>query len=299
MDFQHYRDEDYGEVCAFLLALNAADRRHINWNWARFEWMIEHPLFDRNSRSAIGLWRDGRRVVGAAIYDHYFGEAFCAALPAYEALLPEILNYAARELSDEAGLAVAFCDESEREIEAAAALGFEKTEQHEIVMARGLDGTLPYKLPDACSLAEFEPGGEAELRAIQWLFWQGFDHGSDREAFEKDFRESGAASAKRRVHFDPRLSLAARAPDGELAAYVCLWFDPRSDYAYLEPLCTIPAQRGKGLARALVFEGLNRAYALGARRAYVISDMVFYEKFGFEKEWVYTFYRKRPKGEKA
>ena len=101
-----YRDEDYEAVCDFLIELNRKDRTHINWNWARFEWMMEHPEFDRDARNSIGLWWAGDGIIGAAIYDMYFGEAFCGALPEYEELYPEILGYAYRELKDDSGLAI-------------------------------------------------------------------------------------------------------------------------------------------------------------------------------------------------
>ena len=55
MEFRHFSDADYEAVCDFLIALNRPDRMHINWNWARFEWMYEHPEFDKNTRDAIGL----------------------------------------------------------------------------------------------------------------------------------------------------------------------------------------------------------------------------------------------------
>ena len=60
----------------------------------------------------------------------------------------------------------------------------------------------------------------------------------------------------------------------------------------MEPVCTVPAHRGKGIAAVLLSEALTRAKALGAREAYVISDLLFYEKLGFEEAQHYTFYRK-------
>ena len=80
--------------------------------------------------------------------------------------------------------------------------------------------------------------------------------------------------------------------NGEYTAYCCLWYDERTDYAYIEPVCTIPSYRGKGIAKALIYEALNRVKALGAKRAFVISDMEFYHKLGFEKILHYTFYSK-------
>ena len=67
--FKKYAKEDYESVCHFLIELCSCDRTHINWNWARFEWMAEHPEFDQNHISSIGLWIDDGKVIGAAIYD--------------------------------------------------------------------------------------------------------------------------------------------------------------------------------------------------------------------------------------
>ena len=119
MKFKHYCNNDYEAVCGFLIELNRENQNHINWNWARFEWMMEHPEFDKSLKESIGLWMDGEKVVGAAIYDMYFGEAFCCVLPGYEALYPEILAYAYRELRDDNGLGIAICDDNEKEIKAA------------------------------------------------------------------------------------------------------------------------------------------------------------------------------------
>ncbi len=292
MGLRNYRREDYPALCDFLVALNEPGRDHINWNWARLEWMIEHPEFDRGASSAIGLWLDGEQVVGAAIYDMYFGEAFCAALPGHERLFGAILAYAYRELRDEAGLAIAIGEGNSREIEAAREAGFLPTEQTETVMRRALSGDLSADLPEGFRLAELDHADTAQVEALQWLFWKGFDHGDDRKEFEADLERTRALGLQIRPHFDRTLSLAALAPDGEAAAYCCLWQLPGTDYAYVEPVCTVPEYRGKGLAKALLFEAMDRAAARGAKEAFVISDMDFYEKLGFEKRSVYRFYRK-------
>ena len=286
MEFRNYTEDDYEALCGFLIALNHDDRRHINWNWARFEWMYEHPEFDKETIDAIGLWLDSGRIVGAAIYDMYFGEAFCAVLPGCEALYPAVLLYAYRELGDENGLSVAVCDDSTGETEALTQLGFTLTEQDETIMRVALDSELPVRFPEGFSVEELDPAARAY--DFQWLLWQGFDHGTDQAEFE--VKDPVVPQVRR--HLDPRLSLTAVAPGGTLAAYCCLWYDSRTDYAYVEPVCTVPAYRGRGVAKALVSEALNRARSLGARQAYVISDAVFYEKLGFRKELHFSFYRK-------
>ena len=286
MEFRHFSDADYEAVCDFLIELNQANRTHINWNWARFEWMYEHPAFDKGARDAIGLWFDGERVVGAAIYDMYFGEAFCGVLSAYVDLYPEVLKYAFDALKDENGLAIAICDRNTAEIRAANRAGFLPTDQTETIMEIDLDMPREAALPNGFSLYEPDPVQDAE--ALQWLFWQGFDHGEDRAEFER----GKTAVSRARRHLRRELGIAAVDGTGEYAAFCCLWFSEKTDYAYVEPVCTIPRHRGKGLAKALLCEAMHRARALGARIAYVISDMPFYETLGFRKTYHYTFYKK-------
>ena len=287
MIVKQYQPSDYQAVCDFLIALNRDDKTHINWNWARFEWMAEHPEYDKSLSDSIGLWRDGDKVVGAAIYDMYFGEAFCGVLKDYEALYPEILDYAYQNLKDDAGLGIAVCDNSVWEIEALKAAGFSPAEQTENIMRINLDHDLPVKAPKGLSIIELDP--KDKIQEIQWLFWQGFDHGSDREEFERE----ESFTPQMRPHFDPRLSLTAVNEEGEMVAYCCLWYAEHTDYAYVEPVCTIPVWRGKGVAKALLHKALNHAKALGAKQAYVLSDLPFYEKIGFENDLHYTFYWKQ------
>ena len=274
-----YRDEDYEAVCDFLIELNQKDRTHINWNWARFEWMMEHPEFDKSAKSAIGLWRVRNRVVGAAIYDMYFGEAFCAALPEYSSLHPEILDYARRYLSDDNGLAIALCDGAE-----SAPEDFSQIEESENVMRLSLEKLKPRALPEGYSFCELDPGEEPY--EFQWLLWRGFDHGEDRAEFEA----RDPIVPQKRPHLNRSLSLAALSPEGGRVAYACVWYSEKTDYAYVEPVCTAPAHRGNGIAAALVTEALGRAKSLGAREAFVISDLPFYEKLGFESFSHNTFF---------
>ena len=287
MGFKNYSSGDYDAVCLFLIELNSGDKSHINWNWARFEWMSEHPEFDKSLTGSIGLWTDKDRIVGAAIYDMYFGEAFCAALPGYDRLYPGILEYAYRELKDDAGLGIAICDDSVKEIEAARQAGFAAAEQTETMLCRALREASPPPLPDGMRFTQLDPAKEPY--AFQWLLWQGFDHGEDREVFE---REDKIVPQVRR-HLDPYLSVAAVDASGETAAYCCLWYSEKTDYAYVEPVCTIPSYRGKGIAKAVVCEAMNRARSRGAKKAYVLSDMAFYKKLGFEADRHFTFYWKK------
>ncbi len=287
MKFKSFTDEDYEAVCAFLIELNAEDTTHINWNWARFEWMYEHPEFDKTCTDAIGLWLDEGKVVGAAIYDMYFGEGFCGVLPEYRELYPEVLEYALKKLSDDSGFALAVCDENADEINAVLVQGFTGIEQSENMMELDLDREFGAALPEGLRIVNPDP--VKDIYELSWLFWQGFDHGEDKAEFEKE--EIGTPRARK--HFNRDLCVAACDDAGELVSICGLWYDPKTDYAYVEPVCTIPRYRGKGVAKAVIHEALNRAKGLGAGRAFVISDMDFYTGLGFRNKHHYTFYRKK------
>ncbi|GGP16705.1 GNAT family N-acetyltransferase [Nonomuraea glycinis] len=59
------------------------------------------------------------------------------------------------------------------------------------------------------------------------------------------------------------------APDGSVAAYCLLWLDDAVKAVVLEPVGTVPAHRGRGLARAACLAGLRAARERGAEVAVV------------------------------
>lgn len=284
--FRTYLETDYESVCRFLIELNRTDRSHVNWNWARFEWMYGHPYTDCSLLGSIGLWLEKERVVGAALFDMYFGEAFCGVLPGFEPLLPDVLGYAYEHMKDESGLAVAIEDGNASEIRIASKYCFVQIDQSETIQHIILDRQFSVVIPDGYSIDSVDPMDSPER--MQWLFWQGFDHGDDYEAFLKEPQ----VPPRPRPHFNRDLSLCAYSPDGVPVACACLWKHPDTDYAYIEPVCTIPSARRKGLAKALLCEAMNRVRTLGAKTVYVISDQDFYTSIGFSTAYHYTFYRK-------
>ncbi len=287
MTFKNFTEGDYEAVCDFLIELNSDDRSHINWNWARFEWMYEHPEFDKDAIESIGLWIDNGRIVGAAIYDMYFGEGFCGVLPEFKHLYPEVLEYACSSLKDDVGFGLAVCDDNADELDSVLKHGFVRNEQTENIMELDLNREFIAELPQNCSFVNPDPIENAY--ELQWLFWQGFDHGDNKAEFEKE----EVITPRIRKHFDKDLCMAVCNDSGELVSICGLWYSKKTDYVYVEPVCTIPGYRGQGIAKADIFEALNRAKKLGAKRAYVISDMDFYANLGFVNKYHYTFYWNR------
>jgi ribosomal protein S18 acetylase RimI-like enzyme len=67
------------------------------------------------------------------------------------------------------------------------------------------------------------------------------------------------------------LDLVAIAPDGAFAAYTIAWYDETNAMGIFEPVGCHPDYQRRGLAGAVMREGLRRLYDLGARVAHVNS----------------------------
>lgn len=69
--------------------------------------------------------------------------------------------------------------------------------------------------------------------------------------------------------YDPALDLSVETADGETAGYVLFWPDPVTGVGLLEPMRVEEPFQRRGLARALIAEGLDRLARRGIRRAKV------------------------------
>jgi ribosomal protein S18 acetylase RimI-like enzyme len=66
--------------------------------------------------------------------------------------------------------------------------------------------------------------------------------------------------------YDPGLDLAIEARDGRVAGYALFWFDPVTGVGLVEPMRVEEEFQRRGLARALLTEGLHRLAKRGAQR---------------------------------
>jgi mycothiol synthase len=111
-----------------------------------------------------------------------------------------------------------------------------------------------------------------------------------REVWEPSkFSSPGYARLREKPAYRPDLDLVAVTPEGELAAYCIVWWDPDARTGLFEPVGTAVAHRRRGYARAMMFDALRRLRALGATDALVISvtpesepARLLYESVGFE-----------------
>ncbi|GGI66275.1 hypothetical protein GCM10011482_19290 [Enterococcus alcedinis] len=288
--FKKYTDLDYHTVCEFLIKLSKEDDKHINWNWARWEWMSFHPEFDTNLTEKIGLWFSDSELVGMTTYDHYFGEAFYAVKKGYEMLEREILQYAVDNFSDVNGLGIAVNQKDSHTLDLLKEYGFEKNDNNENILEKLFEENgFDYTLPVGIRIKELDVN--QDLYKQHSVLWHGFENEGDlpldQTTLDKQSRMLSAPSLNSYLH------LVAVNEENDFVAYCGCWYHPQTDYAYVEPVCTIPNYRKKGLGKALVLEALKRSQSAGAEKAYVISDSPFYKNMGFMQHSNYSFYWKK------
>ncbi|HSJ72399.1 MAG TPA: GNAT family N-acetyltransferase [Acidimicrobiia bacterium] len=158
------------------------------------------------------------------------------------------------------------------------ARGYTREAWESVQRWRSLD-TPPPELPDAegYAIRSARAGDPDDAQRLADLINAAFGH---------SFDASVLLHFERAPSFVPDLVMIAEAPDGTFAAHAGIVIDRRNALAIVEPVCTHPDHRRRGLASACMAEGLRRAWALGATRATVSTGSdnpsnLVYGRLGF------------------
>ena len=285
--FKNFDNSYYDSVCDFLIELSKDDLKHINWNWARWEWMAFHPEFNAGLADKIGLWFCSDELVGMTTYDQYFGEAFFAVKKGFEELEKDILEYAIATFTDENGLGIAVNDTDTNTIDLLRSYGFAKHDNTENILELTFENlTFDFSVPQGIAIKNLDT--KKDLYKHQKVLWKGFDHEGNAPDDETTVNKQKTMLAA--PHLNSYLHTIAENEEGEYVAYCGCWYSLKTVYAYVEPVCTIPQYRNKGLGRAVLLEALKRCCSLGAKKAYVISNDNFYKSLDFHQHSHYAFY---------
>jgi GNAT superfamily N-acetyltransferase len=279
--------DDFHRVRDLLLRINTGTVRLPGFLWARWEWMISQRnapfsmLRDPGAQARIGLWERDERVVAAVTFEDTPGHAYLLLDPDHRDLAPHLVRHAIDHLGHDRRISVIVPD-SDRELQqVVAAHGFRAGQGGEATAVLDLGGDLAYELPTGYRIVEL--GTEPDLGQFHRVLALGF--GGPEEVPTADAPSPEMLELRRQAlsgpHLDPELHIAVAAPDGRWAAYCGTWHEPGTDYALVEPVCTVAGERRRGLGRAAVLEALARCRERGAREAYVGSGQEFYRSFGF------------------
>ena len=136
------------------------------------------------------------------------------------------------------------------------------------------------------------------------LCWYGFGHGErgdfvDWDKYDDSLEWTPAKSHKSSLsrilspspHDSSQYNIVIADKDEEYVCFSGMWWVPQNQLAYMEPLCTHPDHRKKGLASAALSLHYKRMKALGASHMTGGGDP-FYQKLGYGKGYHCTIWRK-------
>ena len=302
-------DLDFLRVRDFLVDTFGLVEKPLNWRlerWNYARWFISPMLADygvvdddpQAYQQAIHIWNEltglwqneSGDLVGVACIEHTdrthrgWGEVHLQHHPAYDAVLPELLAYAEQHLHNQERNLVYLpvYDYDHALLEAVQRRGYERIEKYTLwdaVLDPSVVDLGQAYLPPGYRLQSMADDNDLDRRPK--AFGQGFNHPDP-----KDWPSHLAyAELQKAPDYRPELDLYVVAPDGEFVSFCIVWWDPKNRIASLEPVGTVPEHRRKGLARAVVLEGIRRVAELGAERVFVGSDQAFYLSLGFELKY--------------
>jgi mycothiol synthase len=274
---RNYQDEDdYWRIRQFLrevMLLNGL--REWSWGVARLDYW---HFFGMNSihpfaplPEIIFLWETSDGKIAAVLNPEDPGNTFLQVHPSFKthSLEEEMILLAEQRLSINHGekrwVAVWADSQDELRLGILKSRGFVRGPETENQWRRDLDGLIP-KAPLAAGYTIRCLGEASEIPARSWASWRGFHPDEPEEKYQGC---QWYSNIQRCPLYRRDLDLLAAAPDGSIASFATFWFDDATRTTYIEPVATVPEHLRKGLARAVITEGLRHVQRMGAVRAFV------------------------------
>ena len=276
---------DFMDVYQFMIEVYEKDWR--NGVPAPFlEYALSSDWMDKSLVHRWKLWEDNGRIVGLVFYENPVNDVYFSLRPGYEKLADEMVMYAVSFMPHVDGhLRFVIFDGQNAIKQAAAKIGFQQSFGY-IEKVFDFDQPLNYSLPDGFHFVESK---KLSVEKIAECCWKGFDHEKEEGPWDGD-AEYGYYTLMA-PHMNPEDSIVIENDEGEYVCYAGMWWTPENHLAYMEPLCTIPKYRKKGLAAAALSEHYRRLKPLGATHM-TGGDNTFYEKIGFKPLIHWTFWEK-------
>jgi GNAT superfamily N-acetyltransferase len=274
---RNFRDEeDFWRMREFLRqTLLCNDLREKSWPVMRLDYWRWHCIENckgcESMEKVSFLWEtpDGR--LAAVLNPEEAGQVFLHIHPDYqtEVLEQEMISFAEKTLSikKEGKNAIAIWADSEVSQRQAvlAGRGYTRGRWVENQWRCELDAAIPQAHPAEGYIVR-SLGPREELPARSWASWRAFHPDEPREAYQG---WDWYLNIQRCPLYRRDLDIVAATASDEIASFATFWYDDATRTAYIEPVGTMPEHQRRGLARAVITEGLRRVQWMGAKRAFV------------------------------
>lgn len=259
-----------------------------------FEYALTSSWLDKRYLYLNRLWFDGEKAVGFVFYEQPCTDVYFSLSHGYEALADEMIEYAEKCMSGNVEeKTFVFNSEQKVLMEAAEKRGYRQNFISENYVIDFGIAMLNYQLPDGFHFVEPDNVDPVKLAIC---CWKGFDH-EDKGPFENwEAEDSGTSWNPKKAYQGIISDVMAPPPHStygyniivanEKEEYVCfsgMWWVEKNKLAYMEPLCTIPEYRHKGLAAAALSEHYRRMKELGAE-CMTGGGNEFYHRIGYNRK---------------
>ncbi len=271
---RYEKEDDYWVIRQFLRDVYLRnDRTEHSWPAARLDWWRWHGILncgDGNLETDVFLWETEGGELAAVLNCEGRGHAFLQVDPRFrtQALEEEMLDVAERELvgigstSKRPFIAVSAQDADVMRTGLLTRRGhIRRADLQQIFRKRDLALPIPAApAPDGYAIRAMR-ADEEDLKKRSWASWRAF------HPDEPNWKYDGWTwlhNAMRAPMYRRDLDIVAEAPSGDIAAFATVWYDDVTRSTYCEPVGTMPEHQRKGLARAVIAEGMRRSKELGA-----------------------------------
>ena len=230
---------------------------------------------------------DNGKIVAFCFNESPVTDIYFSLKPGYEELASEMIAYADAHMPIKNGEIQLILFEGQNALmNAAKQAGYDqKSEIWD--MQFDFDDELDYPLPEGF---HFVSPKECDMDKISKCCWKGFDHEQNEGVWNHQYEQNNYL-LEVAPHATVDMAVIIADEKGEYACYAGMWWTPENKLAYMEPLCTIPEYRHRGLASAALSELYRRTKALGATHMTGgVND--FYKAIGYKPAVKWTYWKK-------
>lgn len=275
-----YRGEEDGDrIREFLrdvMMLN--DRHEHSWHVARWDYWRWHGILNCSGElleDTVFIWETEAGEIAAVVNTEGKGHVFFQVHPDHRSpeLEEEMLAVAEEYLTGEGpkgtGRVLVWADSEDRmRRDVLTRCGYKWTGRSEQQRRYPLDDPIPEILPPPGYTVR-ALGDVEELPARSWASWRAFhpDEPDDKYVGWEWYR-----NVQRCPLYRQDLDIVAESSEGEIVSFTTVWYDNVTRTAYFEPVGTMPEHQRRGLARAVINDGLHRIKRNGCTLAFVGAE---------------------------